>query len=303
MKHVAWEACPSCQEPVHPVAGRCKHCRADLVALRAEAMAARKRATAEARAAAATPLRVAMLEPAARPPAAAKSGSAGAARSVSSRRLMLLAAAVLFVGVAGGVVAQKVYARGSAASVPAVRHAIDPIAAQPPDRDRARDFQDPFPAPLDPSFVPDPDPGQGQGSGGNFMDPYDMLKRMMPMLPGAPGNLPAPRAPGSPPPDVNDVQLFVPALVDMICDKLTQCGLFEAATAGMCKMMASSLQDDETVERVRRGECHYDADAARQCLAAVGGMTCDNAADPGQMLGLMTLTDQIVSCSRTLDCP
>jgi hypothetical protein len=103
-------------------------------------------------------------------------------------------------------------------------------------------------------------------------------------------------------PDVSDVQLFLPAMVDVLCQKLTECGLFDGAATGMCKMMAMGLQDDQTVDRVRQGQCKYDAEAARECLSAVGGMTCDNAADPQQMLDMLSLADRIVSCSRTLDC-
>jgi hypothetical protein len=89
-------------------------------------------------------------------------------------------------------------------------------------------------------------------------------------------------------------------MIDVACGKLAECGVLDAATSGMCKMMASGLADDDTVDRVHRGECRYDADAARQCLSALGEMKCDSAADPGQLLGL---TGRIASCSRTLDCP
>src|SRR5262245_31228769 len=100
MKHVAWETCPSCHEAVHPVAGRCKHCRADLVVLRAEAHAAQQRARAEARAAAGTPLRVEAPRPVVAPAARPSS-------STTTRRMLLAAVAVLALGVAGGVVAQR----------------------------------------------------------------------------------------------------------------------------------------------------------------------------------------------------
>ena len=292
MKDVALEPCPACQEPVHPVAGRCKHCRADLVALRAEALAAHKRAAAAARAAAATPLRISRLD------SAGPTRVATSAPSSASRKLVLAAAAVLLAGVAGGVVAQKLYARNaSAAGAPAARHALAPAAAAPgapPPWSDPFGAADPDPAPnapRDPSF-PFADPfdfgGRG-GSGGSAADPFGFLR---------------PRAPSQAPPrgqrsNVSDVQDFLPAMVDAVCAKLAQCGVVDDAMAGMCRMMSESLVDEETVERVRRGECKYDAAAAGQCLQAVGGMTCDSAADPGQLLAL---ADQLSSCSRTLEC-
>jgi hypothetical protein len=284
MKHVAWEPCLACHEPVHPVAGRCKHCKADLVALRAEAAATQKRAAAEARAAAATPLRIASVEttaPIARPRAADP-----------TRKLMIAAAAVLLVGIGGGVVAQKLYAR-DATPAPKVRQVAGAPVGSPskpdpaPDPDdwnlHRRGFSDPVPA-----------------------DPFDLFRQLIPTDPMDPGFTPPRTRPqpkvGTKLPDVSDVQLFLPAMVDVLCQKLTDCGLFDGAAIGMCKMMAMGLQDDDTVDRVRQGQCKYDADAARECLSAVGGMTCDNAADPQGMLDMLALTDRIVSCSRTLDC-
>jgi hypothetical protein len=314
MKHVAWEPCPACQEPVHPVAGRCKHCKADLLTLRAEAAAARKRQAAEARAAAATPLRVAS------DPHVATKVPSKDATDRSTRRLLLIAAAVLALGVAGGVTAQKLYARSAVPAASAVKHAIDvdaPAAPSPP-----HDFADPFAPLADPN-----DPRQRQGSGSidpndpfGGSDPFEMMRRFMqnmpldpgapfdpndpngasPFGPGAPHSRRAPRSPGAPTPDVRDVQLFLPAVVEVACGKLAECGVLDAPSAGVCQMMGSAIGDDDTVARVQRGECHYDAAAARQCLEALGGMSCDSAADPGLLLGF---TDRIAPCSRTLDCP
>jgi hypothetical protein len=314
MKHVAWERCPACQEPVHPVAGRCKHCKADLVTIRAEAIAAARRAAAQARAAAATPLRVAAetSRVAKAPGAAPRREPPPASASSATRKLALVAAAVLLAGVAGGVVAQKLYARTAAAPANAVRHAdMDSVVAAPPDHDApaagAPDFTDPFQGPF---ADPDPTPHRGGGNGAQDpmndpdLDPFDLMRRLMPGFPrdpSTPGNIPAPRrAPGAPLPDVSDVRYFLPAMIDVACGKLAECGVLDAASSGMCRMMASGLADDDTVDRVHRGECRYDADAARQCLSALGGMTCDSTADPGQLLGL---TGRIASCSRTLDCP
>ncbi len=305
---VVLEACLECGEPVHPVAGRCKHCRADLALLRTEAKAAEKRASAAARAAVATPLRVSTAaerdragEPTLQPRNASARASTKSSSFSSTRRLALAVAAVLLVGVVGGVVAQQVYARGKAGpdAAPAVRHAAaDPTsngAHDPGDSPGSRRWN-PFglpptsrdPDPLDP-FAGDPaDP-----LGGGGLDPFSFLN---PRGPSAR----KPRALAGPLPDVSDVQRFVPGMVEVACDKLAQCGLVDDAMVEMCKMLASGLQDFEVIERVQRGECRYDAGAARECLQAVGGMTCDSAVDPGQLLAL---ADQVASCSRTLDCP
>jgi hypothetical protein len=88
-------------------------------------------------------------------------------------------------------------------------------------------------------------------------------------------------------------------MIDAVCAKLSQCGLVDASIAGMCQMMATTLADPETAERVKNGECRYDASSAKSCLEAVGGMTCDNAGDPRQFLAL---ADQLTACSRTLEC-
>src|SRR5262245_32516628 len=42
------QACPSCGNPVHPVAGRCRHCQVDLVGLRSKARRAARLAAPRA---------------------------------------------------------------------------------------------------------------------------------------------------------------------------------------------------------------------------------------------------------------
>jgi hypothetical protein len=223
-----------------------------------------------------------------------------------------VAAGVLALGVAGGVAAQKLYARSAAPAANDVKRASVDVAA-PADAPPLQDFADPFVAPNDPnagrrrpgSGLVDPNDPMDPFGGS---DPFEMMRRFMqnmpldPNAPVGPGATPrrAPRSQGAPAPDVHDVQLVLPAVVDVACGKLAECGVLDAPSAGLCQMMGSALGDDDTVARVQRGECHYDAAAARQCLEALGGMTCDSAADPGLLLGF---TDRIAPCSRTLDCP
>lgn len=264
------EPCLACGLPVHPIAGHCKHCRADLVALRASAAREARRRAAEA--VPRPPLRAPTPLPV--PVAAPPSAPAPAVAAASRRRRWPIVAAVVVVlaaGVGGGVFAQRLYASA---------HADEPEVRDVEVRDhgswlkRPRAQVDPAPTPdADADIYADPDP----------LSPFRRPGGSRPPQAGA-----APR-----------VDQFGQALAGVLCEKLATCGLLDDMGAGMCSMMADALDDPLTAERVRRGECRYDQNAATQCLDALSGLRCDAALDPGELLAM---ADSMGACSHALRC-
>jgi hypothetical protein len=276
---------------VHPVAGRCKHCRADLAALRAAAAAAMP-TPAPIQTPMPIPTQVQAPMPApTRPPVSAHP---------PRWRLALAAALVLALSIASGVVAHRVYARvrgdaspardkGPVATASQLTNDADHDSssnadpdvdtppsppAQPPDPDDDPDMTAPFG--LDPFALLDPLGGGGGLGGGGF-------------------GLGLPHRSG--PPDLHDVDGFVAGLGDTVCHKLMDCGVLPGGGPDVCGMLAPMLSDPETAERVRRGECRYDQKAAGDCLAALGGMKCDG--DPDQLLAM---APRIGACVQAVDC-
>jgi hypothetical protein len=64
-------------------------------------------------------------------------------------------------------------------------------------------------------------------------------------------------------------------------------------------MIGSQLQDESMLEAIKRGDCHYDAGAAKACIGTLGGMSCDSSADSTQLLALAT---GVGHCARAFDC-
>jgi hypothetical protein len=260
---------------VHPVAGRCKHCGDDLVAARE----ARKReARRAAQAAAAAP------EVTSPPAAATRTG------------LYVAALLVLFVGVGGGVAAQRLVADGRSSeprSAPANTPTLfDPHAASAaptPDLAPMPRF-DPY-RQGDPFGRRAPDPTAPGADPFGALDPLQLLDQMLRGQGFAPHS-------GSPP-DLADPTGFAPAMAQAVCGKLAQCGLVDDAMAGLCQMVGSQLQDDELLAAIRRGDCRYDAGAAKECIGTVGGMSCDSDADADRLLALASGAG---SCLRAFDC-
>jgi hypothetical protein len=291
------EPCLACGELVHRVAGRCKHCRADLVALRLEAAKeARRRAAAAAATIVDAPAVTVTPEPTplGRVPEQAAPASARRARTPMSRRMRLtlmaaIAVLVLGAGAAGGVLAQRYYggSNGDAQAGEQDDGDDSPADHKPATADTHTSGGNPLSHMLG-SKDPDPDP----------VDPTD---------PGDPDPAPQPqhvappihhRSGGAP-----TIDQFGQQLGDTLCQKLTECGVMSqlgAGAADTCSMLAGVLQDPDAAEKVKNGECHYDASAAGACLDALDGMRCDAAnADPSAMLAL---AEQMSSCTSAIQC-
>jgi hypothetical protein len=227
--------------------------------------------------------------------AAAKRSTNGPRR----RRWPLLVAAVLVLsaGAAGGVLAQRFYGTAEAGQ--------DDEAAD--DESSTTDDQAAAPASV-PDHAARPDPHDKSAIADPFLprlfgdpDPMDPADPIDPPMDPPLGRRPQARLPKGAPPDVDN---FGSALATSLCEKLTTCGVFDGLGGGLggtdiCSLAASSFADPDTAERVRRGECQYDAAAAGQCLDALGDLKCDATTDPSSLLAF---ADSVSSCTSAVTC-
>lgn len=261
--------CPACGGEIHPVAGRCKHCKQDLVELRAKqalAEAAESAAPSAPAPATGTPPRGTL--PAAPPPVIGPGTTprpsprpaAAPPRPSWWRRwpLAAAAAALFLLGLAAGMMLER--RRGPATS----DADDDPLsrAADPPDLT-------PEAIPTHPLPPMDPDPDLG----------------------GAPS--------GDPQPSAADVHDFVERLGARLCDKAIQCGLFPATNRDDCEAVVRTQPDPDAVAKIARGECTYDAVSAAACLRAVDRIDC--TADTADSL-LFSMSGSLVECERAFHC-
>jgi hypothetical protein len=312
------EPCLECGEAVHPIAGRCKHCRADLTALRRAAqraaLAAERRAQAEpltaVPAAAPSPLRRRAEGPHPAPGLAEHEPTLRVARQNRrfgrSSRAWLGALAILLLSIASGIMAHRVYARVRGASAPPLGGSVaasqaattsaaadDPMRPGP-DAPGAADPTDPYAAP-DPDPDPDPAPTPSPPFG------FDLFSLLDPDGRGGAGRglglgAPGARRPRGAPRDAATAEQFVTALGAELCERVMACGLGQAMPPAMCDLMMGQLLTPDLVDP---GQCQFDPTAAKQCLAAVGGMRCDAGDDPAQLLALL---DGVGGCTSAIRC-
>jgi hypothetical protein len=272
-------ACPVCGGAIHPVAGRCKHCRADLVKLRAQYAAGHAGSGALP---APPPFPV---------PTAPVMLGAPPSRTWWRRWplvVTIVAAAAILVCVAllmTGESRSEPRLRRSAVppmdrmdtdplperldrtdpwkrSDPGVDRPVDPDPAQPPPRDP----DSPWPPPDTPD-TPTPDPSQ-TGAGG-------------------------PRA-----------DEFFAALTRTACRRLTSCGIGSlggAAITDACEQIGASALDVDLAARLRSGQCRYDDALAASCLRAIEQAPCS-----AQTMDFDELARQWMSmadCGGALRCP
>lgn len=285
--------CPACGGAIHPIAGRCKHCKADLVAHR-EAEARARRAAQQAmretnRSAAPPP----PAKPNGRAPSPAPANGSGPARapaaqrrpqtpppsleqqvvyaeqSAWSRRWPLLVSAVALVAI---LVSLFFLLRSSNGEAEPLGHETSSNA---------------------PHIVPDqmPSPNMPQPQMPNIPDP-DFAPQ-----PLDPGGGSAPRAWHTAP----DPGMFSVALVESVCAKLDSCGISDDFSSVLCKEMAKGASNPMLDAKVKSGECTYDRAAATACLQAVSNMSCDMK-DANDVAGWLSQASGMVDCAGAFTC-
>lgn len=305
--------CPACGQPIHTVAGRCKHCRTDLVKLREQrarvqkvdpsVLAAAAAATTQPApspfapptngAAAAPPAMMPALEAVPppnghdlnAPPAYATYPDAAPPRSAWSRRWPTLV--VVLAGIAIAVCAYLLLVDGeSQAAGSTKRRGVSPA----PDRMETMPTPQPTPhaAPTPhtppPTTTPDPAPP-------TTPDPTD---------PWATPPNPAPTPPSAPRTAVPSSDEFYPTMMRALCDKLKACGgLAGGASADdLCEMMLDPQAIDLLQQQSAGGQCRYDEQKAMACLRSIDSISCQG----GDLTGILGGFSGLVDCSRALDC-
>jgi hypothetical protein len=268
------QPCPVCAAPVHPIAGRCKHCRTDLVARRI----AERRAAGVGRWPAAlgpAPLSAATLAAPLGAPtipdlAAVGRGVAADARSARAwlaRRWPFVVSALALIAILVSISLLAATPAGEAPprGTPAARHAASGAAPVTPMPDPRMDPSLPAPSPPPPSPGPNP---------------------ALPPAASGPGAADSPAA-------------FATALTTALCEKLTACGA--PAELGLaCQGIAAELADADPADL--DPSCAFDRVAAASCLGAIDRLACDGApsADLG---GWMRAAQDVAACAGAYVCP
>jgi hypothetical protein len=251
-------ACPVCGGSIHPVAGRCKHCRADLVKLREHAAAHGAPGVGALPVPPPFPVPTAPVMLGAPPPRA------------WWRRWPLV---VTIVAAGAIVVCIALLLTGESRSEPARRRSAVP----PMDRMDT----DPLPERADRT-----DPWQGSDQGPDRLDdpaapdPAQPPPRD-PDSPWPPPDTPAPDtadpAPGQTGAAAPRAEEFFSALTRTACRRLGSCGMGSlggAALIDVCEQIGASVLDVDLAARLRSGHCRYDGALAAACLRAIEREPC-----------------------------
>ena len=281
-------ACPACGQLIHPIAGRCKHCKVDLTHHRAgpAGNAPRPRLVAlggEAATASAPAATTSAAAPAAIAPAPALTyvDDARPAREPAgggwSRRwpilVAVIAVAAIVVSLAflvfdlggGGNKKKKGPLSGSLGPAPEATPA-DPAPHTVP-TPRMPDGRTPTPAPVPRA---DPRPAPPAPADPDLADPF-----------GARPSPPPPPVTGA----VRDFDQFLQAAIDTGCQRLTSCG-GDPLIASQCTMARTSLGQ---LQGMLADQCTaFDPTAAQRCLASIAAFPCPtDQPDPAQMVATL----------------
>lgn len=294
----AFIPCPACGGPVHPIASRCKHCKADLLTMREQAA----RAARAERMGAPVPGQPAPLQngPALRqthkaspPPMAARRDQTPAptpapttTRAASPRPLTPAPVVVYAQPSAWSrrwpIAVSAVAIAAIAVSLVLLLRDGDGENDGTPERIRSGS--------QSPRNIPDDMPAPNMGGPGQPQGKFDPQP-----FPGGQG-APAPRKWSTAP----DASMFVVAMIETGCAKLQDCGIRDAFTGLACQEASKSAADADLDRKVQSGECHYDRVAADACLSAIGRMSCDlSGGDFDQMLSQAT---SLLDCSSAFVC-
>jgi len=307
-------ACPVCGGFIHPVAGRCKHCKTDLVKLRQgfaphagagpAAGYAPPAYPPEGHSVAAVPWPPAELpapavaitqgSPTPTAPVVYMPRSGGVSRpSTWSRTWPWLAVIIAIIAIAGSMLLLFLDDRGRRADARPLKKRV----AAPERMDTA-----PLPAPVPPS-----DPWKGMPSGPD-------------QAPSDPGSDPAPdprtappraAAPDDPLPDPGtgtggalgvapDAGEFFASLFKIACSRLASCGAMGPPIQTMCEELGSIQPDADLTANINSGQCRYDRDRAARCLRTVAQLPCQSQTiDFGQLAKQFT---SIQDCATAIQC-
>jgi len=127
-------------------------------------------------------------------------------------------------------------------------------------------------------------------------------------VPAVPDQVPSPANPGSrfggSDPSAGDAgafKTFTASLTDSLCKKLSECGVIDSTTQSVCQGFAQQFDPDDAAARVARGECSFNQRAADACLRAVADLRCD-AAGSGDMMDLLSKSNQVGECAQAYVC-
>ncbi len=281
-----YKQCPVCGGAIHPIAGRCKHCKTDLVKL-AEHTSRADRASRMAAPAAMPEGHVTVPQAAPTAPTQV-AGSAPAPAPTSIPPAPTLATAPA----PGSAWARRwPYAVGGIALI-AIGISVGILVKQPADDgapNRTESGRSPH---MIPDHMQQPSPPIGQAP--SFPGPHGSLPPGMPGMPGAPSSPPS--STGAAP----SAGTFTVALTNAVCAKLTDCGQMDDFSVLLCHELAAQLEDPDAEARVRRGECRYDAAAAATCLDTIGNLDC--SAQTTDVMSLMGQTSSLLECTSVYVC-
>jgi hypothetical protein len=310
--------CPVCEQPVHPVAGRCKHCKTDLVKLREQRGQRAARLDPAQLGAAARPVAPAspfapaqpVAPPAATnghrhplpPGAALGDGSSGAHPPVYApvpvpapvghgtavaegtdwaRRWPVLALIVAAVAIA--ISAYLLLFGGD----------DDPGVTRAPGSTPAPHRMETMPALPMPGTPPPPPPPAAAVPDLDDDLAGGVIGGTLPDDPWAPPPRPGPR--GAP-----SAEDFWPQMSKALCQKLTRCGASLQGGIDLCSALDDPTITDMQREMVRNGRCTYDQARAARCLEAIDRIQCDG--DDVDAMDLLSTFGAIPDCVRALDC-
>jgi hypothetical protein len=321
-------ACPVCGGQIHPIAGRCKHCRADLVKLRGRARPAPPAVLAAAFTprgdGTPSPFAAAGAAPGAPPdagaplpqiaapaqapadgtaPAAMPQAAAAIAPSPVLYELPPLPTArsrwPLLVAIAAGVaiiVCLALLLTGDDEA--AAGGAVKKRAAPAPDR------MDTQPAPPQPRPPAQGNPwGSSPGPQGTAPDAPDDP----PDDPLAVPSTPPPRRPAPPPGGAAPApDQFYTRAFEVACVRLAQCPGMDSI-GDFCSLAGILPGGDDYAQRIRAGQCTYDEHAAQRCLAGLQSMPCLSGGslslDLSQLEDLFgQFSSQLGDCATALQC-
>ncbi len=280
-------ACPACGGQIHPIAGRCKHCKADLARLRAAAPPGRgappaQRPNLVALGAAAAPA----LPSAGLPPLRGGNGHAApvvmppfpshapddAPRASWSSRWPLVVALIAVVAIVASI-ALLVFGGGTKKKHDGARRNDGPAPEMMPTDPQAPQIMPQAPgggtAPHAQGITPDPS------------TPTPIIPSIPPPSPPSSGGAGPTSAPA-------DVRSFATQAIDVTCRRLSSCGGSDPMIATYCTMARDMVPQMDDLEQM----CgDYDRAAAAQCLDAVSRFPCpggnaDYAAMAQTLMGL-----------------
>ena len=299
--------CPVCRAPIHPIAGRCKHCKADLAAQRSSRpaagvalppLAARPRvptpvavpvadAPADPVAQAAAPTIVdAPSAPILPPRPTGRMGTATVSHRSVWKSWPVIVIALASIAIIAAVILMA-FPPGSAGadSGTAGKHGLEPPPAPehmdqnpmlPPSAPHSQLTPPPTAPDPVPRHVPDPLPVDPDPA-----DPADPFAGL-----GALGGGRTPFAGGA---ATHGMGLML-AVVKHACDRLQQCGTVDDTMRITCQMTLRSMPSTAAPS----------CPAAQRCLAKVDQMDCGSQAnDMGTVVGLMT---QLQDCVDAISC-